>query len=436
MMEKYVDILGGLTIPDSKNAEYQVLADIISTPEYIPRATEMLNAGMFSQKECRTAWEVVCKMYASGEAIDLVTVGTKIDKNVVIEMTGSRFNMGMCSETSVYSHCRALCELSLRRKIFTKSLEMLKASTDNVADITELAGMPGKLVEAITSDTRSDRSTKDLRVVMNELANTIQNNQVEAMNGERSRVPTGFELLDRLTYSGFNAGNLIILSGRPSVGKTAIMLQMVKTASTAGFPVSVYSLEMTRQELGQRLLFSTGIVMPRHLIGNNVDWDRFETANGQIDGLPIFINDTVKTLEEITTDIVIGHQQGRCKIAFIDYLGLIATANTSRPLYQAISEITARLKRLAKECRIPIVLLCQLNRDKAKEGRKPELFDLRDSGSIEQDADICLMADRESPDLNDHNVEIWVRKNRQGQAGNICIKLTANETFTKFEPRE
>ena len=312
---------------------------------------------------------------------------------------------------------------------------MVQLSVNNGSDLNDLIARPGKLIDEIAHNIRSGESTESIAKVLNDLADSIQTNQVDQAQGKRTRVPSGFRMLDALTYSGFNAGNLVILSARPSVGKTAVMLQMALSATRAGFPATIFSLEMTNQELAQRLLFSTGEITPAQIAQNAIDWSDYESANGQISELPLNLNDKARTLDEICTNIVLEHQRGRCDIAFIDYLGLIQSPGARQPMYILIAERTSRLKQIAKECQIPIVLLCQLNRNIESENRPPQLYDLRDSGSIEQDADIVLMLERASRDLNDMAVNMWVRKNRQGKAGDICIELMANYTFSAFTER-
>ena len=252
--------------------------------------------------------------------------------------------------------------------------------------------------------------------------------------GKVLRIPTGFYTLNYLTYGGFNMGNLVVLAARPSVGKTAIMLQMAKAAAIAGKAVNLFNLEMTNTELAQRMIFSTGKVTPLQMARGEVIWTDFEVASGQFASKPIYLNDSATTADEIISRITLNSQAGKCDIAFIDYLGLIQMG-TKAPLHQAIAETTKRLKQTAKACRVPIVLLCQLNRASASEKRAPMLYDLRDSGSIEQDADIVLMLERASDNEDARDVNMWVRKNRQGKAGEIKIEIEGNETFTAFRDK-
>ena len=249
-------------------------------------------------------------------------------------------------------------------------------------------------------------------------------------------MPTGFRTLDFLTYGGFNKGNLVILAARPSVGKTAVMLQMALAAARAGKKVNLFNLEMTNTELAQRMLFSSGRITPLQMARGDVEWNDYEVASGEYAKQPMYLNDSARTLEEIKARITLNHQARKCDIVFIDYLGLIKMSNKSSNLSQAIAETTKELKHIAKDCGIPLVLLCQLNRASASEKRPPEMYDLRDSGGIEQDADIILMLEKATDEEDGKDINIWVRKNRQGKAGNVKIEIEANETYTVFTEKE
>ena len=422
-----------ISVPDTSNAEYQVLADLIANPGYILEARGIIDGSAFSTQETRNTWETLNAMQEKGDTIDIATVGIRIPRPVFMRVVD--FSPGTSGPKTVLDHCQALYCESIRRMIYLRSSEMLRKASKNRPDFDTLISLPGKLADEINAKFRERSSTESVSEALNALAEDLEENQVRIESGKRTRIPTGFPFLDRLTYTGFNPGNLVILAARPSVGKTAVMLHMAKSAARAGFPATVYSLEMTNKELAQRLLFAAGIDVKKAIAGN-VDWGAVEKANAMYDGLPLYMNDSCHTLEDITADIILGKQQGRCSIAFIDYLGLIQIPSSRMTLYQAISEMTPRLKRVAKECGVPIVLLCQLNRNTEAENRSPQLYDLRDSGSIEQDADIVLMLERDSRTLDDRNINMWVRKNRQGLAGNVLVALRANDSFTVFDERK
>lgn len=428
------NIPSDIPIPDTMTAEYQVLSDLVFNSGYVPVAQEYLDSGMFSTEENRRLWEMLVRMKTEGETVDLTTVGTRISSQLVTSLM--RYSNGVCSPKTVIDHCLTLYRESVRRTVYIRAYEMLRNAGDRRIEFDELISMPVNLADEIKAGNRTHKETIRVEEAMNRLAESIEANQVKIQSGKRTRIPTGMPFLDKLTYSGFNAGNLVILAARPSVGKTAVMLFMALAAARAGFPATVYSLEMTVEELAQRLLFATSFVSPKQVMSGMVDWNAIEGANTMYDGLPLYLNDTCRTIDDISADIILNRHEGRCDIAFIDYLGLIQSSRTYQTLYQSISDMTPRLKRIAKENGIPIVLLCQLNRNTESESRAPQLRDLRDSGSIEQDADIVLMLERESRSLDDRDINVWVRKNRQGRAGDVVIKLRANDTFTDFRTRE
>lgn len=307
---------------------------------------------------------------------------------------------------------------------------MMHAS-DGTRSAQDVIDKVGSFAETIRREIDADKGMQHIADAFNDLGEKIEENIQQRKEGKIIRVPTGFSVLDYLTYGGFNAGNLVILAARPSVGKTAVMLQMAKAAAMAGKAVNLFNLEMTNVELAQRFLFSTGSVTPQQVARGDMEWINFEIGSGKFSNQPIWLNDSAYTEEEIIRYITLNSQAGKCDIAFIDYLGLIRM-NAKLPLHQAIAETTKRLKQVAKQCGIPIVLLCQLNRASASENRPPAMYDLRDSGSIEQDADIILMLEKASYEEDGKDVNIWVRKNRQGKAGDIKIEIVGNDTFTAF----
>lgn len=430
----------GMLIPETKDIECQVLSDLINDPEIIATASGAINREMFSSEEYQRVWDIINKMSIEGKAIDFGTIRGLVDTEMLKNLISPKFGVSM--GVTALQHCGVLAELATRRMIFLSCLDMMKRASTNTADYSELISLPGQLVEKIVNSSRVGKGCESISKILDKVAESIERNQISIQDGKRTRIPTGFDNLDKLTYSGFAPGNLVVLAGRPSIGKSAIMLQMVLAATRAGFPAAIYSLEMTKEELGQRLLYSTGLVTPAQIINNAMDWDAFERASGTFYGMPLTISDSPMTLDELCNNITLMHQRGKCDIAFIDYLGIIKPNNPKQTIYQATSEKTMKLKSLAKECGIPVVVLSQLNResekDKGLDNRAPQLYHLRESGCIEQDADIVLMLERMAENgtgnatLSDKVVNIWVRKNRQGKAGEICIRVTPNDTFTRF----
>ena len=421
-------------LPDSYSTEIQIISDIISLPETMVDAERMISPDMFSDEKCRDAYNTLRGMTKEGMTIDLPSVYGKIDRDLlqkgVIPMMS---NVG--GVISILQHFTSLKSFYIKRKCYFKAMELLMGATNTRVSAEELIGYAGQFADNLRKEIDADKGTQHISAVLNDLGEQVEEIMKSKAEGKVLRVPTGFYSLDRATYGGFNAGNLVILAARPSVGKTAIMLQMAKAAAISGKAVNLFNLEMTNTELAQRFLFSTELVTPIQMAKGEVEWHMFEAASAQFSSKPIYLNDSASTADEIISRITLNSQSGKCDIAFIDYLGLISMGSNA-PLYQAIAETTKRLKQTAKACKIPIVLLCQLNRASASENRSPMLYDLRDSGSIEQDADIVLMLERASTSEDGRDVSMWIRKNRQGKAGDYKVDIEGNDTFTSFKDKD
>lgn len=425
----------GLRLPDSRTQELQVIADLIAreNSDKIGFARGIIRQEMFSDPELKRAWNCIIESANKGKDIDLTIISTKVNPQTACEIVTIQSGFSK----TVEDHCVALIEMATRRLVFSKCYDMMTATNNPGIDLDELIAMPGSLRDELNNTIQANTATESVTDILNEFADDLVNRQ----QGKSKRVPTGFSLLDSTILGGWTQGNLIILAARPSVGKSALMLQMAVTAARAGFSATVYSLEMGGGELGQRLVLSTGMIRQSAFMNDtvvkNFDWEPLERANKCFDNLPLQFNTRLRTMDEICNDIVLQHQRGRCSIAFIDHLHTIGGADKQMTSTQVITDRTRRFKTLAMDNNIPVVLLCQLNRLSEAETRAPQLRDLRDSGSIEQDADIVLMLSRENNDLSNSNLDLWIRKNRNGKAGG-CILLQGDDSrgFTYFTQRE
>ena len=410
--KKTVDF-DGLMMPDSVPLEFQVLSDLIYSPDMISSVRSSVTKEMFSTPGTQKVWMILIEMLDSGKPIDLTTISARIERETLYSI----INYQPSPTMSILAHCGALIEMSTRRLVWARAYEMMCKAGDTWSDMSSLIMMPGDLVSELAGRSRVGAETQSVIDVLNSYEDELQ----DRANGTVRKIPTGFNKLDFLIMGGWTNGNLIIMSARPSVGKSSLMIQMAVSASRAGFPATIYSLEMPNGDLGQRLIWSTGYVKPRDIANDqslkSLDWTQVERANSEFDKLPLWFNTRLRKMDEICNDIMLQHQRGQCSIAFIDHLHIISGTDNSRSMYQAITERTRRFKSLAMDCGIPIVLLCQLNRMSETENRPPDLMDLRDSGSIEQDADIVLMLDRHTKSKADPRLDVWVRKNRNGVAG-------------------
>ena len=420
-------------LPDSYSTEIQIIADIISLPETIVDAERTITMDMFTDDACRDAYMALQKMAKDGMVIDLPSAFGKIDRGLIQKgVIPMMQNVG--GAITALQHYVTLKDFHIKRKCYFKAMQLLMGSVDAKVSAQDLIGEAGRFADNLRKEIDADKGTQHISAVLNDLGEQVEELMKSRKEGKVLRVPTGFYSLDYATYGGFNAGNLVILAARPSVGKTAIMLQMAKAAAMHNKAVNLFNLEMTNTELAQRFLFSTELVTPVQMAKGEIEWNAFENASAQFSGKPIYLNDSASTADEIIARITLNAQAGKCDIAFIDYLGLISMGSKA-PLYQAIADTTKRLKQTAKACKIPIVLLCQLNRASASENRSPMLYDLRDSGSIEQDADIVLMLERASTSEDGRDVSMWIRKNRQGKAGDYKVDIEGNDTFTAFKDK-
>ena len=298
-MRTVTDIkLPGYLLPNNIIAEYLVIADIVSTPEYIGEAERFLSTQSFSDEQNRHAWDALVEMSHAGAQIDVEQLCNKVDREYVAKCIAPQFGKagGIATLTQ---HCQLLVDINVKMKAYRASLEMLRMACDSSTPSLDILAIPERLISDIRCEYKCDKDAVKVSDVIDNLADTLESIQVEKGKGKTCRVPTGIPCLDFATYSGFNAGNLVILAARPSVGKTAVMLHMAKAATSSGKAATIFSLEMTNEELAQRLLFSTREVKPGQIARGDVVWPDFEKAAGCFSATQLYLNDTARTVDEI-----------------------------------------------------------------------------------------------------------------------------------------
>lgn len=416
--------LAEFPIPETASLEARLIISGIYGSTYFGELLRIVKSEYFSVPENRRVWDTVVDMYNKGEQIDVSTVFPKVDMK--------NFTENILTAEAVYGQGViqlgiALMETYIKKQAYLASVNILQGieQGDGVEAVT---GRFKGFTEEIAGQLE-DKSAKTATDLANDLADDIQ-------SGRTTRVETPYPTLNFMLYGGLGGGNLVILAARPSVGKTTLALQMAQKAAKDGRKATIYSLEMSDKELVQRLIVGTGLVSTYEIVSRTVNWERYEDAVSMATSPNLRINDTAKSLDEICTKIMIDAQTGQTEVAFIDYLGLIRFDDRRKTQAQVIGEITKRLKNVAKECNIPIVLLAQLNRESAKENRAPQLTDLRDSGAIEQDADVVIMLERPRDEMGvveENKINVWVRKNRNGRCNfDSPIQLQGNESYSQF----
>lgn len=413
-------------IPNTSEAEAQVIADGVFAPENLGDIIPLVHRDFFTNDFRRLVWDKLVEKYNKGEEIDIQTMSSILGPEFLREITPVMNDAG----TFVTNHLSILRNAAAKRRGIIACLNFAQKVSQPATTERDLIEA-GEIFTQTIEGPAPVLGDKKIDSVLDKVREEAEVNYDALHQGKNIRISTGFRMVDLVLNGGFKAGQLIILAARPSVGKTALMIQFAKTAALSGCAAQIFSLEMTAEELAERMLFSTEKIRPYDYFHGNIEWRAYEEADSQIRPLPLYINDFSRTLEDITSRLTQAVMKGRCGIAFIDYLGLIQEAintNGNVKLYQVIARITGNLKALAKRLRIPIVLLCQMNREQVRQDRSPELYDLRDSGSIEQDSDIVFML---QPRPESGFISLWLRKNRAGKK-DIQYKLIPNDTYSAF----
>ena len=438
MKKEYLQ-LNDLPFPDSTEIERQVLTDASNNYETLQDIMPVVNRDMFTDKDRVKIWDTIVDLFNNGQQVTPLAVMQRCINEYRVEVAMRNY---MPSTPSVMmENAILLRNVAKRRVAYSSALQFIREAIDLRAGELDLYSS----LESMSAEIQGEDSPTGSRKLAQVLTEVEAHIKERAEAKDAGRVTSGFQLLDEILYGGFEAGNLVILAARPGIGKTATMLQMAVGAARTKKAVQVFSMEMICEDLANRIIFSTNQVEPREVFtGRLENPDSFRSVVQDLSTLPLWINDYSSTLSDIVSQITINNKKGRCDIAFIDYLGRFQDALDNKvPLYQAIGKITGRLKSLAKRLRIPIVLLCQLNRESAKEDRAPQLYDLRDSGSIEQDADIALMlqsvpyiVDKFEGEKKTNTEErtrliMWLRKHRQGWK-NDGLVLEPNSSYSRF----
>ena len=434
----------GLTPPQALEAERSVLAACLLDHEAVGMAIELIDGTVFYRTAHQKIFEAIAALFGRNEKADLVTLTEELRKRGELEAIGGTATLTQILEyattaTNLEQHIRIVHSKSILRQLIKATGEIQQEAYAGSDDTTSILDRAEERVFAI-SDQRVRQGFIPIRELLKPAFEHIQHlfDRKVLITG----VPSGFSDLDALT-SGFQAGDLVVLGGRPSMGKTSLALNMAEnSAVNHRVPVAVFSLEMSKEQLVQRLLCSQGGVA-LHRVRNgslsNEDWPRLTTAAGLLTQAPIMIDDSPSlTLMEIRAKCRRLKAENKLGMLVIDYLQLIRPSGSAENRVQEISQITRGLKALAKELSIPVMALSQLSRaveTRDKSGR-PQLSDLRESGSVEQDADVVMFVYREEvykPDTAEKGKALVIlAKQRNGPTADV--PLTFLRESTKFVP--
>jgi len=437
------DLLTSKIPPHSLEAERAVLGAILLERESLPKAIELLKAADFYKEGHRKIFDATLSLFERNEPVDLLTVSEELKRRAELEEIGGAAALASLVEEAttaahLLSYGAIVREKALLRDLIRIATDIIGQSYEARDDVDKLLDEAERLIFQV-SERRMQGSAFPVRAILKDTFEHIEKlyDRKEHITG----LATGFDDLDRMT-SGFQASDFIIIAGRPSMGKTAFALNIAKYAGVEDHKrVLVLSLEMSKEQLVQRLLCSeakvdshkvrTGYLDPR-------DWTRLTNAAGRLAEAPVYIDDSpaLTVLEARAKARRMKAEHGLDMIV-IDYLQLMRGRHQQENRQQEISEISRSLKALAKELNVPVVALSQLSRAvETRERKEPQLSDLRESGALEQDADVILFLYRperyglQSED-GDRVADVIIGKQRNGPTGKV--QVTFIPEYASFE---
>ncbi len=437
-----MDLLAQRLPPQNLEAETSVLGAVLLENEALNRVLEILQEDDFYRNAHRRIFSAILHLYEHSEPVDLITLSEvlktrgELDDVGGVEYLNSLVN-AVPTAANISYYAKIIKEKAILRKLINRATEIVSQSYSNSGDVDEFIDQAERTIFEISED-RVRPSFYPIKDLIKSSFKTIERlyEKRQLITG----VPTGFQRLDELT-SGLQPSDLIIIAGRPSMGKTALALNIAQNASVqAAIPAAIFSLEMSKEQLALRMLCSEAKVDAHRLRGgflSEADWPKLTRAAGSLSEAPLFIDDTpgLSALEmrAKTRRLKIEHNLG---LVIVDYLQLMRGRASADSREQEISDISRSLKALAKELSIPVIALSQLNRRVEERGdKRPQLSDLRESGAIEQDADVILFLYREEvynkSEENRGKAELIIGKQRNGPTDKVDLAFL--DKYTRFE---
>ncbi len=428
--------------PQNLEAEMAVLGSMLLDEDAMSTAFEILDKGSFYKDTHRKIFESILGLYNSNKAVDLITLTNELKKNGVLdEIGGVSFLTALVNAVPTaanISHYVAIVrEKSILRTLINNATKIVSLCYESEGNIDEVVDSAERFIFEV-SDRRTQSGYVHLKEIIKDSIETID--KLYQKKAHVTGVPTGYVDFDIKT-AGLQASDLIVIAGRPSMGKSAFAIGIAEYVGvTEKIPVAIFSLEMSKEQLVQRMLCSHAKV-DAHKVRTGYlstsDWPRLTAAAGKLSEAPIFIDDApaISVMElRAKARRLKAHQD--IKLIILDYMQLMRGSANIENRQQEISEISRCLKALARELNVPIIAISQLSRAvESRTDHRPQLSDLRESGAIEQDADVVALILREeyyNPTPENQGIaEINIAKQRNGPVGSL--KLAFIKEYTKFE---
>lgn len=437
--------------PQAPELEAAILGACLIEKQALPLVADLLRPEMFYDNRYQVLYAALKSMYRAGKCIDILTVKEEVVARGELETIGGpyeivRLSSLVASSAHIEYHAMIVRQKYLQREMMLGFSKLLALASDETIDIADTMVDAHQLLDRLEKEFGRLSHLRGMDQLMDD---TLREAEARILKGKDgvTGIPTGLAELDRMT-AGWQNGDLIVGAGRPGTGKTAIALHLARAAAQAGRHVVVYSLEMQGERLGDRWLVSAsdGISATRWRSGQvkPAEMEQARQTAAELARLPIRVDDTPDmSLDKVRASARLLQSKGMCDFLIIDYLQLcdMRTDQKNRNREQEVAQASRKAKLLAKELNIPIILLSQLNRE--PDGRpyqRPELSHLRESGAIEQDADLVFLlyrpalahleTDRESGYPTENLGVVIIAKHRNGQTGNVYF--AHNESLTKI----
>ena len=432
-------------MPNNVDYENYVLGCLMTEKDIVDKVIDIISKDCFYKPENGKIYEAILSLYVANKEICILTVVEKLHQDNSLDYVGGSYyvasltkKVGSCS--SIERYAKIIAQKYIQREMIKTLYQGYEDAYNSAIDIADTIESVQKRITELTQGTKKNESSK----VSDVIGDVLNNIEEASKRGDGiSGVPTGFYSLDKVTQ-GWQNSNMIIIGGRPAMGKTTFAVSMAVNMAKQGVKSLILSLEMSKAELVTRILSMESQVDQTKLRSgqlNENDWFSIESSINTLQQMGIYIDDEgAITPTQMKNKCRINKRKYDIDIVIIDYLQLMRIPGNNNKVNE-VSEISASIKALAKELNTPIIALSQLSREGAKkEGKPPSLTDLRDSGSIEQDADIVCFVHRpeyyglqvtEDGESTENLAQIVIAKYRNGSTGTVNLKF--NGPLAKFE---
>ncbi|MDD3867831.1 MAG: replicative DNA helicase [Clostridia bacterium] len=424
----------GRVLPNNQQAEQSVLGCTFSGEKPLAEITAQLKTEDFYRPDHRLIYEAVCDLYLNSKPVDIITVSDYLESRQQLDKVGGlAYISSLPDQVPLVSRAAHYADLVRQKSILRRLIGAMEEVTGLCYKDSEAADILLDIAAKRIYEIRENRDATGFEHLRDIMGRTVNELSDLARGKKRERfVMTGFHRLDKV-LGGLRPGGLTIVAARPAMGKSAFALNIAQKAATLyNVPAAIFSLEMSKEEISQRMLSAQSLVNATQLNTGDLrhdDWDKIARALPPLYAAPVYIDDRSGTgVMEMMSKCRQLKLENKLGLVIVDYLQLMSSSGQSRTesRQQEISEISRSLKIMARELNVPVIALSQLSRAcEQRSDKKPMLSDLRDSGAIEQDADVVIFLFREQYYQQDHvpmdteDAEIIIAKNRQGGTGSI-----------------